>query len=56
MVLGQNAEDRCSNVLRNRSCPGRQLSLQIVYVLETMVLCFLYIQAIFNSFSILDGG
>jgi hypothetical protein len=31
MVLGQEAEDRCSNVIRNiGGCPGSQLSLPIV--------------------------
>ena len=30
MVLGQKAEDRCSNIEVTGDCPGIQLSLQII--------------------------
>ena len=56
MVLGQKAEDRCSNIIRNiGDCPDRQLSRQIVQTLKAMFLCYLYNKVPFNSFLDLIG-
>jgi hypothetical protein len=43
MILGQKAEGYSSNFLTYRICIGKQLSLQLVSVLEAM-LGFLYFQ------------
>ena len=54
-MLGQKAEDRCSNIIKNiGDGPGNQLSLSWLYFLSAGVLYFLNTQIIFTCSQISD--